>query len=144
MILACSTIELIRCSRVLLVDEVLQIMFSSCERNGQRGGRAVRHGFGFLEILAVVTIIGVVAVVLLPRISGSTANAKKNACYVHKGNIEVQVQRWYRAKASWPDLNLANIGSDSAYFSDGLPTCPVDGTSYVLDAATHQVTGHNH
>lgn len=110
----------------------------------QTWGQATRSGFSLLEILAVVTIVGILAVVVLARISESAANAKKNACYVHKGNIEVQVQRWYRTKASWPDLNLANIGSENAYFSDGLPTCTVDGTSYTLDAATHHVSGHNH
>ena len=105
---------------------------------------AMRSGFSLLEILAVVTVIGIVAVVVLGRISSSAASAKKNTCYVHKGNIEVQVRRWQRTKSSWPDLNLANIGSDPDYFSDRLPTCPVDGTTYTLDAATHYVSGHNH
>jgi prepilin-type N-terminal cleavage/methylation domain-containing protein len=103
-----------------------------------------RSGFSLLEVLAVVTIIGIVALVVLGRITGTSADAKKNACYVHKGNIEVQVRRWHRTKDSWPALNLNDIGSDSAYFSYGLPTCPVDGTSYTMDAATHNVSGHDH
>ncbi|MCG8583166.1 MAG: type II secretion system GspH family protein [Pirellulales bacterium] len=105
---------------------------------------SARIGFSLLEVLAVVTIIGIVAVVVLSRISGSASDARRNACYVHKGNIEVQVQRWYRTKGSWPNVSLSDIGSDTAYFSDGLPTCPVDGTSYSLDAATHHVSGHDH
>lgn len=110
---------------------------------GQRS-YATRNGFSLMEVLAVVTIIGIIAVVVLGRISDTGANARANSCYVHKGNIDVQVQRWHRTKDSWPALNLADIGGDSAYFSDGLPTCPVDGTAYTLDAATYYVTGHDH
>jgi len=103
-----------------------------------------RNAFSLLEILAVVTIIGIVAVVVLGRISSTSLDAKKNACYVHKGNVEVQVQRWHRTKDSWPALNLADIGVVDEYFPDGLPTCPVDGTSYTLDSTTHRVVGHDH
>ena len=107
-------------------------------------GHATRCGFSLLEVLAVVTIIGIVAVVVFGRISGAGLNAKKNACYVHKGDIEVQAQRWHRTKNSWPASNLADIGADEDYFPDGLPTCPVDGTSYTLDETTHHVVGHDH
>jgi prepilin-type N-terminal cleavage/methylation domain-containing protein len=106
--------------------------------------RKTRAAFSLLEILAVVTIIGIVSVVVLARISGTAAGARKNACYVHKGNIEVQSRRWHRTKNSWPALNLADIGLDKTYFPDGLPTCPVDGTTYSLDASTHKVVGHGH
>jgi general secretion pathway protein G len=103
-----------------------------------------RLGFSLLEILAVVTIIGIVAVVVLGRISSTSSIAKKNACYVHKGNVEVQAERWHRTKDSWPATNLTDIGAVVEYFPDGLPTCPVDGTSYTLDATTHRVIGHDH
>ena len=113
-------------------------------RDSHDRGHATRSGFSLLEILAVVTIIGIVALVVLGRISDAGSTAKKNACYVHKGNVEVQVQRWHRTKDSWPASNLADIGAVEAYFQDGLPTCPVDGTSYTLDATTHFVVGHDH
>ena len=37
-----------------------------------------------------------------------------------------------------------DIGTVDDYFPDGLPTCPVDGTSYTLDATTHFLVGHDH
>ena len=107
-------------------------------------GRAARRGFNLLEILAVVAIVGVVAAIAIGRLAGNSATAKKNACYVIKRNVEVQVQLWYRTKAAWPAANLADIGADVVFFPEGLPTCPVDGSSYTIDAAAHQVVGHTH
>lgn len=113
-------------------------------RKGQRRTAVPRGGFNLLELLAVVAIVGVVAAVAIARLAGNSATAKKNACYVIKRNVEVQTQLWYRTKAAWPAANLADIGADLAFFPEGLPTCPVDGSSYTLDAATHRVVGHTH
>jgi hypothetical protein len=52
---------------------------------------------------------------------------------------------WFRNTGAWPSVPLAgSIGADAVYFPDGYPICPVDGTTYELDATTHQVTGHDH
>ena len=110
-----------------------------------RRSDSMRAGLTLIEILAVVVIVAVVAVLIVPRLVGQSDEAKKNACYVNKGNIEVQAQLWYRNKGSWPANPLANsLGGDAAYFPTPLPVCPVDGTAYELDAVTHRVTGHNH
>ena len=78
------------------------------------------------------------------------ANARKNdaakvaACHVYKGDIEIQVELWNHNTGSWPAANLASIGADINYFPEGLPTCPVDGTTYTIDTSTGLVIGHNH
>jgi prepilin-type N-terminal cleavage/methylation domain-containing protein len=123
---------------------ILKLCIVRFSRISTRKVKQTRCAFSLLEVVAVVTIIGIVAAVVLARISGTAAGARKNACYVHKGNIEVQVRRWHRTKNSWPTLNLADIGLDEEYFPDGLPTCPVDGTTYSLNASTHKVSGHDH
>lgn len=97
-----------------------------------------------LELIAAVVILGIIAWVVLPRLSDGSLDAKRNACYMNKADIEVQTELWYRNKGSWPATNLSNVGADVEYFPDGLPTCPVDGTAYTLDGATHQVIGHDH
>jgi prepilin-type N-terminal cleavage/methylation domain-containing protein len=104
----------------------------------------VRRAFSLIEVLAVIVIMGVMAVLIVPRFGGQTSNAKKNACAVQKGNIEVQAQLWYRNKGSWPAADLADIGADPQYFPDGLPSCPVDGSSYEFDGSRAQATGHSH
>ena len=103
-----------------------------------------RSGVTLVEILAVVLILGIVAAQSLPRIWPHAASGKKNSCYVNKGEIDLQVQLWYRNKGTWPANNLSDIAADTSYFPQGLPQCPVDSTSYTLNGTTHEVTGHTH
>ena len=91
-----------------------------------------RSGFSLLELLAVVTILGIIAVVVIPRISVSAGTAKQNAHQQNLAEINSAVERWYFEKGSWPaDINA--IGADASYFPDGLPTNPVTGAAYSLD-----------
>jgi prepilin-type N-terminal cleavage/methylation domain-containing protein len=107
------------------------------------GRRAPLHGVSLLEMIVVVTLLGVTAALVLVRIPQNSAPAK-NACYTLKGHIEVQTQLWYRNKGAWPAADLVDIGADPAYFPEGLPSCPMDGSAYTLDPATHRVAGHTH
>lgn len=103
-----------------------------------------RRGVTLLEMLAVVSLMGIVAVVAIPRMSGQSRQAKINSCHVHRGNIEVQAQLWFRNRGTWPASDLSNIGSSGSYFPDGIPVCPVDGTAYQFDSKTEKVIGHSH
>ncbi len=109
-----------------------------------RYASTARPGFSLADILAVVVVLGVLVLIVLPRISATSSTARKSQCHTQKGNVDIQVQLWYREKAVWPQSNLADIGANTQYFPEGLMRCPVDGTSYVLDATTHQVQGHTH
>lgn len=106
--------------------------------------RKRRKGFTLLEMLIVIVILGILAAIIIPRFTVSAAEAKKNACAQNVANINTQVERWYFEKGSWPAGDLSDIGGDADFFPDGLPTCPVDGSAYSLDNATHRVAGHTH
>ena len=104
-----------------------------------------RHqAFSLTELLAITTLLGVIAAIVVPRVYGRMDSAKANACHVHKGDIEIQAELWMSNTGSWPATNLSAVGADVNYFPEGLPTCPVDGTNYTLDTATGLVIGHNH
>jgi prepilin-type N-terminal cleavage/methylation domain-containing protein len=103
-----------------------------------------RRGVSMLEMLIVVTILGVLAAIVLPRLGPQAGQAKTTGCQVNKGNIEIQAQLWFRNKGSWPAADLSDIGSNSVYFPEGLPTCPVDGSSYTFDSSSETVVGHAH
>ena len=103
-----------------------------------------RRGVSLLELLVVVVILGIVAMIAVPRFGGSATKAKAAGCHINTGNIKVQAELWYRNKGTWPASNLADIFADSTYFPDGATTCPVDGSSYAFDAATEKVLGHTH
>lgn len=107
-------------------------------RNGVSGKKR-RHGFSLLELLAVVTILGIIAVVVIPRITVSAGTAKTNAHSQNKSEINSAVERWYFEKGTWPATNLSDIAADANYFPNGVPTNPVDGSAYTLNATTHRV-----
>jgi Tfp pilus assembly protein PilE len=103
-----------------------------------------RAALSLMELLAAVTILAVLAAFIIPRVSTYCTNGNRYACWSDKGEIELQVRLWYRNKGSYPAANLSDIGAATAYFPQGLPTCPVDGTSYTIDTTTGKVTGHTH
>ena len=102
------------------------------------------RGFTLVEILAVVVILGILAVVVVPRVLVSSVTAKTNACYQNKASINTAVERWYFEKGSWPLAALTDIGADTDYFPDPIPVCPVDSSAYALGLTTNRVTGHVH
>lgn len=105
--------------------------------------RPFRRGFSYVEMMAVVAIVGVVAAVIVPRLTGGGVEARKAACAVLRGNIEVQAQLWRRNTGAFPAASLSDVGADVAYFPDGVPPCPVDGTAFTINPAG-RVVGHNH
>ncbi len=101
-------------------------------RTGQTG-RQRRAGFSLLELLAVVTILGIIAVVVIPRISVSADAAKQNANKQNIAEINAAVERWYFEKGKYPKADLSDIGSDPNYFPDGIPTNPLTNARYKLN-----------
>lgn len=106
--------------------------------------RIRRRAFSIMELLAVVTILGVLSAILIARTGSHIDGSKREACFLNKGEIELQVQLWRRNTGSLPPATLNGIGSNPSYFPAGLPTCPVDGTAYTIDTTTGKVTGHTH
>jgi general secretion pathway protein G len=98
-----------------------------------------RSGFSLIELLAVVTILGIIAAIIVPRVSVSSDTAKAKVSSHNKATINGAVERWYVEKGSWPANNLSDIGADTNYFPDGIPANPTDGSAYSLNATTHRV-----
>jgi general secretion pathway protein G len=110
----------------------------------RRSSRGARAGFSLLELLAVITLMGIIAAIAVPRIGTQSQKTKATACNVQRGNIDVQAQLWFRNRGRWPARDLNDIADNTDYFPDGLPVCPVDGSAYVFDSANQQVIEHDH
>ena len=108
-------------------------------KNNGLSKKGKRRGFSLLELLAVVTILGIIAVVVVPRISVSSAKAKTEANKQNKAEINSAVERGYFEKGSYPADDLTDIAADTTYFPNGLPTNPVDGSVYTLNSTTKRV-----
>ncbi len=101
-----------------------------------------RTAFSLLELLAVVTILGIIAALIVPRINQGSDRAKGETCLHNRAEINITVERYYLHNNTWPANDLSDIGADQDYFPDGLPACPVSGAAYTLDPTTHRVVGH--
>jgi len=96
-------------------------------------------GFSLLELLAVVTILGIIAAIIIPRVTVSSDTAKQRVSEHHKATINAAVERFYIDNNTWPAADLSDIGADVNYFPDGIPTNPVDNSAYSLNTTTHRV-----
>jgi prepilin-type N-terminal cleavage/methylation domain-containing protein len=104
--------------------------------------RKERAGFSLMELLAVVTILGIIAALIVPRINVGSDRAKDSSCLHNRAEINITVERYYLHNNAWPQNDLSDIGADPDYFPNGVPTCPMSGAAYTLDPVTHRVTGH--
>jgi prepilin-type N-terminal cleavage/methylation domain-containing protein len=104
----------------------------------KRSGK--RNAFSLMELLAVVTILGIIAAMVVPRVSTSSSTAKQKVHAHNKATINSAVERFYTETGSWPANDLSDIGANANYFPDGLPANPVNPAApYALDATTHRV-----
>jgi len=100
-------------------------------------------GFSLLELLAVVVILGVIAALVVPRMSLHADDARAAACHTNKREVENQAHMYWFSNGDFPSASLTEIDNVN-HFPDGLPTCPVNGTTYTIDTETGVVVGHNH
>jgi prepilin-type N-terminal cleavage/methylation domain-containing protein len=63
------------------------------------------RGFSLVELTAVVAILGVLTLLIVPRLSNHQSQAKKSTCYAIQAEIELQVQLWKRNTGSYPAAN---------------------------------------
>ena len=101
------------------------------------------RGFTLLEVMLVVILISILAAIVIPRMAVSTQMAKVQSCEMNRAIINKQVSLFFYMERTWPMDTLQDIKSNYRYFPDGIPTCPVDLTSYVLRPSPyHRISGH--
>jgi general secretion pathway protein G len=101
-----------------------------------------RTGFSLLELLAVVTIMGIIASVAMPRLSGQARTAKFKVCLQYVGDINSAIEKYYLDQGVWP--TSTNDLQDDRYYPDVIPVCPATGLPYTIDGTRHAVIPHNH
>ena len=108
----------------------------------KNGGQSARRAFSLLELLAVVTIIAIIASIVVPRIAVSAFTAKQKANLQYKGDINTAIERYMFDNGAAPTL-LSDL-ENGPYYPGTIPNCPVDNTAYTIDPTTNRISGHNH
>ena len=88
-----------------------------------------------MELLLVVVIIGIIAAIVVPRVSAPTASARDRVRESHIAQMNQFIELYHVEQDGWP-TDLTDLVTD--YMPDGLPTDP-DGGSYSLNTTTHRV-----
>ncbi|TWT48873.1 competence type IV pilus major pilin ComGC [Botrimarina hoheduenensis] len=97
-----------------------------------------RRGFSLMELLAVVTILGIIAAIVVPRVTTSSDVAKQKVDAHNRATLNSAIERYYINTGSWPSANLAELNVVS-YFPDGLPTVPGTGAAYTMNTTSNRV-----
>ena len=106
------------------------------------GPRSPRHAFSLLEMLAVVTIIAIIASIVVPRVAFHAFSAKQKACLQYRRTLNSAIEK-YMFDHDAPPAQLSDLESGD-YFPGSIPLCPADHTTYTIDPATNRISGHNH
>lgn len=102
-----------------------------------------QQGFTLMEMLIVVTIIGILSAIVIPRFITSSSQAKASAYEAERQLINSQLELYYFINDAYPDemTNEAWGTSDSdgngtidymEYFPEGVPEKSVYGTAWSI------------
>ena len=121
-------------------------------RFGPRGGRSRPRGFTLVELLLVLVILAVLAVVVVPKFTGRSQQAKVTAAQTDIANIELALDSFEVDCSRYPTTqegvqalverpaNLAETVWKGAYLKRGLPNDPW-GNPYVYRYPGQHNTG---
>ena len=99
-------------------------------------------GFTLVEVLLVIVIIGILAAIVIPRITTARTDAQTAACSANVAALNSQIELFHAQSATgaWPADIAALVTAD---YIDAEPVCPY-GTAYVYSNTTHRVARHTH
>ena len=101
-----------------------------------------KKDFSIIEWIIVVSVLGVLALLALPRLMEGATIAKTNACKTNALVMNLEIKLYYQNEGEWPqDFNI--LINDPDYFPDGLPKCPF-GEPYTIHSSKRWINQHSH
>lgn len=100
---------------------------------------ARQKGFSLTELMAIVTIVGVIGAAVAPTVVRSKTGWEVQVDQHYRSSINTAVERYYVETGCWPAADLNDISTSATYFPEGIPVSPLTGKPYQLDPVTHRV-----
>lgn len=96
-----------------------------------------KKGFTLVEVILVVVILGILAAVVIPRITYSRRDARIAACDANVSALNSQIELYRVDKGDFP-ATLDTLVPD---YINSVPTCEF-GTAYVYPGTDNRVVKH--
>lgn len=103
-----------------------------------------QQGFTLVELMMVITILGLLASIALPSFANARTTSRTNACINNLRQLTGAKDQWAMENAK-NDTDLVVMNEVLVYMKGGLPICPSSGTygfTTVRMNATCTVAGH--
>ena len=108
--------------------------------------RRSARGFTLIEMLLVVILIGLLAIVAIPRLAKTGGNSKASTCRQNIAIINSQIELWAaRNGGRYPQTHeefVEQILKNPDIFPNQAPACPY-GRAYRYDPAKNRVVPHS-
>lgn len=85
-------------------------------------------------------MLGIIAVVVLPRILYSKVAAQEHTCFQNKAEINLAIERYNLDNGTLPTA-MSDV-DNATWFPGGIPNCPASGSAYTLNPTKTRVSGH--
>jgi prepilin-type N-terminal cleavage/methylation domain-containing protein len=105
---------------------------------------SAQHGFTLVEIMMVITIIGLLAALATPSFSNARTTSRANTCINNLRQLTGAKDQWAMEHGK-SETDLVDITEVAGYIKSGMPVCPSSGTymfTTVAMSATCTVGGH--
>jgi len=76
-----------------------------------------RDGFTLIELVVVVAILGILAVVVTPKVMGAIDNAKSSSQKSNAKQIQVAMERYYAEQGKYPETSLCSTDYNTTTFA---------------------------
>ena len=102
-----------------------------------------KQGFSLVEILIVVSILGIISAIAIPRLIKPTNQVKEASEIAQMQTINTQIERYQFDYGVYPtamtEEGWGGVERAIQYWPEKIPSISALGRTYIINEATHRV-----